>query len=166
MSIHSSPDPRSPTSRCIERIEFVCRGTLTYPQNLASRVPLVVRTATAVTNPALRQVGYVLGGVGLHQAKSAQGGVTVCGDDGSVLADSGGAAMWDSSVDGVAAPATAGTTGAAPTGAGPALTEAAEPSSPRSPGERARTGRATVRLDGARLVVEPDPAMLATAERG
>lgn len=125
---------------------------------------LVVRTRAAAANPALRELRLPLAADGAA-VRNRTGGVEVVAPDGSVLAASTGASMWDSA-----------TSPPAPPRAGPSSTAdraalATEPvlrgrsglpavSNAREPGEQARRRAVGARVAGRDLVLTPDPELL------
>lgn len=112
---------------------------------------LVVGTAEAAQNPAVRETTYVLGGSA--EVTVTEGGVTVTGPDG-LLAAAPPASAWDSGTDPVGARDVDafGRTGQ----------ESAdgESSTVRGPGEAARVAPVEVRVSGDVLTVAADPAVL------
>lgn len=107
---------------------------------------VVVKDATAAANPALLAISYPLGGTGVTIEEREQGGFSVVADDGSVVLESGDAAMWDSS-----------------TGADEALPSTSEQSTSEQSGMDADLGQVATDLDNGALVIEPDSLSLSQA---
>ena len=111
---------------------------------------LVVRTRAALADPTLRRIPVGVTGPGLRT--TADGGVEAVDQAGQAVLTAGGASMWDSStgesstVDGVARVA---------------AEQAGVLSSAGGPGDRARSARVGVHVDGHDLVLLPDAATLA-----
>jgi hypothetical protein len=88
----------------------VASDTATYPEvlpgvDLVLRATadgfiqvLVVKSAAAAANPALREIAYPVSGRGVTLAENGQGGFTATDPAGAVVVQSGGAAMWDSTL--------------------------------------------------------------------
>ncbi len=139
---------------------------------------LVVSSAQAAANPALREIHYRLGG-SLQAATSADGGVELRDEGGNIVASSSGASMWDSSIvaasagevlAGVSVPST----GQVPAEHVPAEHVPAEGvpaelvpeelvSDARGPGAASRSAQVAVTITGDDMVVRPDVAMLTGA---
>jgi hypothetical protein len=102
---------------------------------------LVVKTAEAAANPALRQVAYSLDTSGESVRAGRLGGIDVLGPDGAVVATSGGASMWDSGPPDVSL-------------------GLAQSSSAFVPRDEAATADVAVAVSGSKLLLRPDSRML------
>ncbi len=118
---------------------------------------LAVKDAAAAANPALREIEYVLGGTGVEITATADGGVSVAGDDGSEILRASGAAMWDSSIDSIDASDRRSSENRMTAG----IPGSAARSTAGRAGERARVAAVPSRLAGDRFVLEPDAGSLA-----
>ncbi|MEV4826794.1 LamG domain-containing protein [Micromonospora sp. NPDC049257] len=125
-------------------VDLVLRATATGFSHV-----LVVKSAAAAANPALREIRFQVGG-DARVSRMPDGSLVASVGD-STLATAPAATMWDSTVS--TQPVTAGpSTRPGPTGVG---------SSASSPGDSAKTASVTTAVVGRELVLRPDPSLLA-----
>ncbi|MFR9780546.1 LamG-like jellyroll fold domain-containing protein [Micromonospora sp. MS34] len=116
---------------------------------------LVVRTAEAAADPALKQINYSLHAGDLKIVKGKAGNLTAVDDDGNRVFRAPPAQMWDSSGD-------ARTAGPEDPATGTTQAVAAPVTEPRLGDTVARM---PVKLSRGRMTVVPDAALLAAARR-
>ncbi|SCG70496.1 hypothetical protein GA0070560_1353 [Micromonospora halophytica] len=134
-------------------VDLVMRATTTGFTHV-----LVIKTAQAAANPAVRTVELIVG-AGVELSELADGSVRAMAG-GQVVARSRPAVMWDSSPLTLWPEGSDVMTGSGPVGEAVVVAGAAQ-STPEGPGDGARVGDVQTRVAGAGgLELIPDPSML------
>ncbi|MBV2156475.1 ricin-type beta-trefoil lectin domain protein [Kitasatospora sp. SUK 42] len=118
---------------------------------------LVVRTAAAAANPALRTLRFATTTTGLTVGADASGNISVTDDTGKVRFGAPPPQQWDSGTL-ATAPATAGAARSAAQTAAPA--DPGTLSTPEAPGDGAKVASIAAKVTSGGIELTPDPAAL------
>lgn len=119
---------------------------------------LVVKTAAAAADPALRAIRYGWSAQGLDLRARSDGGVDIVEGAGEVVLSAAPGSMWDSAPAGPSGQQMQRLAGAE------GATTTARSSDATTAGDLARLAPVTVQIAAGQLIVEPDPGMLSAPD--